>query len=102
MASRPCLYAMRPAAKVTALPIGSRLCARFVPSTSRSAVSGSTFRRASTRWKKLFGGCHDPDSYRVRGRLGLCWRLAADLGSDHMSIVRDNLMTRPGYTPYCG
>lgn len=22
--------------------------------------------------------------------------------SDSMSIVRDNLMTQPGYTPYCG
>jgi hypothetical protein len=29
-------------------------------------------------------------------------RLNHPFGEIDMSIVRDNLMTRPGYTPYCG
>lgn len=28
------------------------------------------------------------------------WR--GEVGRTRMSIVRDNLMSRPGYTPYCG
>lgn len=28
--------------------------------------------------------------------------LSVQLEGEHMSVVRNNLLTRPGYTPYCG